>query len=104
MEKHSYVRETWRKDGLFISRIVTCDRNEGFHPEWEGPNQDLKGKRILVIEGEGYGDQFYFLRWLTTLKGWGGKIDYVCNPSLAPLIEQMASVPWRTGVETLTSG
>src|SRR6266403_1221973 len=33
-------------------------------PEWTGAHQDLRGKRLLVIEGGGYGDNLYFLRWL----------------------------------------
>jgi hypothetical protein len=58
-----------------------------FIPEWTG--QDLHDKRVLVIEGEGYGDNFYFMRWLGTLRGLGAKVDYVCQPSLAPLVEHI---------------
>jgi hypothetical protein len=58
-----------------------------FIPEWTG--QPLKRKRLLVIEGEGYGDQFYFMRWLYSLWSQEAKISYVCQPGLAPLITHM---------------
>jgi len=57
--------------------------------EWEGPHQALSGKRLLVIEGGGYGDNIYFLRWLDTLRRWGARIDYICQPSFAPLVRRL---------------
>src|SRR5882724_1342955 len=74
---------------LYLQNRNTRSQMKDFIPEWEGPHQFLEGKRLLVIEGEGYGDQFYFLRWLATLKGWGAKVSYICQPTLAPLIKQM---------------
>ena len=56
--------------------------------EWQGAHQDLQGKRILVIEGGGYGDNIYFLRWLNVLRKWGAIIEYVCQPSFAPLVRE----------------
>src|SRR5208337_698153 len=40
-------------------------------PEWQGAHQSLASRRILVVEGGGYGDNIYFLRWLDTLRRWG---------------------------------
>ena len=54
--------------------------------EWPGPHQSLSGKRILVVEGGGYGDNLYFLRWLGVLARAGARIDYLCQPSFAPLV------------------
>jgi len=56
--------------------------------EWDG-TQELKNKRLLVIEGGGYGDNLYFLRWLDTLRQRGAAIDYVCQPTFAPLVRHL---------------
>ena len=56
-------------------------------PEWK--DQDLKDKRLLVIEGGGYGDNIYMLRWLDTLRRWGASIDYICQPTFAPLVRHL---------------
>jgi len=56
--------------------------------EWDG-TQDLKGKRLLVIEGGGFGDNIYFLRWLDNLRRDGAIIDYVCQPTFAPLVRHL---------------
>jgi hypothetical protein len=56
--------------------------------EWDG-TQDLKDKRLLVIEGGGYGDNIYFLRWLDTIRQQGAAIDYVCQPTFAPLVRHL---------------
>jgi hypothetical protein len=76
---------------LYIESRNTRSQLKDFIPEWT--NQDLEGKRLLVIEGEGYGDNIYFLRWLHTLRDMGAKIDFVCQPSVAPLIEHLGFKP-----------
>ena len=73
---------------LYLQDVNLRSQLKDFIPEWTG--QPSKGKRILVIEGEGYGDQFYFMRWLHDL--WdvtGAEIHYICQPGLAPLINAM---------------
>lgn len=70
---------------LYRRNRAAMDWAKLFIPEWEGPHQDIKGKRILIFEGGGYGDNFYFMRWLDTLRHWGADIHYVCNPNLASL-------------------
>jgi len=71
---------------LYLQDVNLRSQLKDFIPEWTG--QSLKGKRLLVIEGEGYGDQFYFMRWLHDLWG-GGEISYVCQPGLAPLVRHI---------------
>jgi len=56
-----------------------------FLPEWTG-RESLRGKRILVHEGGGFGDSFYFLRWLPRLTSWGAHITYAAPPSLLVLL------------------
>jgi len=70
---------------LYLQDVNLRSQLRDFIPEWTG--QDLQGKRVLVVEGEGYGDNIYFMRWIGTLRGLGAKVDYICQPSLAPLVE-----------------
>jgi glycosyl transferase family 9 (putative heptosyltransferase) len=70
--------------------------------EWEGPRQSLDGKRLLVLEGGGFGDNVYFLRWLDVLRRWGAQIDYVCQPTFAPLVRTLGYVAlenWQGNVD-----
>ena len=55
-------------------------------PEWSGPSESLKGKRLLVLEGGGFGDNIIFLRYLPTLRAMGAHITYMCPASLCPLV------------------
>jgi len=73
---------------LYIKNRASMDWCKMFLPEWEGPHQDIRGKRILVIEGGGYGDNLYFMRWLYSLRHWGADVHYVCQPSFAPLVRR----------------
>jgi hypothetical protein len=72
---------------LYIQSRNTRSQLKDFIPEWTG--QDLQGKRLLIIEGEGYGDNIYFLRWLNDLRDRGANIHYICQPSFAPLVEHL---------------
>jgi hypothetical protein len=72
---------------LYLQDCNLRSQLKDFIPEWTG--QDLQGKRVLVVEGEGYGDNLYFMRWLHTLRDLGAQVDYICQPSLAPLVAHM---------------
>jgi hypothetical protein len=52
-------------------------------PEWHG--ESLTGRRLLVFGPGGYGDNIFFLRWLTDLRARGAAITYIAPPNLAPL-------------------
>src|SRR5208282_157488 len=62
-----------------------------FLPEWDG-RASLPGKRLLVHEGGGFGDSFYFLRWLPRLASWGARITYAAPPSLLVLLASQTYV------------
>jgi len=57
-------------------------------PEWDG-RADLLHKRILVLSGGGYGDNFFHLRWIPQLKQRGAHITYMCPPSMHSLLAGM---------------
>jgi hypothetical protein len=76
---------------LYSQSRNTRSQLKDFIPEWT--DQGLSGKRLLVVEGEGYGDNIYFLRWLAALRDLGAELDYICQPTLAPLVEHMGFRP-----------
>jgi tetratricopeptide (TPR) repeat protein len=55
-------------------------------PEWDG-RADLLNKRILVLSGGGFGDNFFHLRWIPNLKARGAQITYACHQSMHSLLE-----------------
>ncbi|CAN7687965.1 tetratricopeptide repeat protein [Caballeronia sp. LjRoot34] len=87
-------------------------------PQWNG--EDLKGKTLLLLPEQGYGDTIQFVRYVPLLKERGAaKISVICKPVLAPLLRtvegidalvtdpqalhvhdywaSLMSLPWRTG-------
>lgn len=71
-------------------------------PPWRG--EHLQGKRVLVIQGGGYGDNMMFFRWVGNLKRMGAHVTYACPVGLAPLLEGHpfvdALIEVREGPET----
>jgi tetratricopeptide (TPR) repeat protein len=57
-------------------------------PEWDG-RPPLLNKRILVLSGGGYGDNFLHLRWIPRLKALGAHVNYMCPASMHSLLEGM---------------
>ena len=53
--------------------------------EWDGV-APLRGKRILVLSGGGYGDNFLHLRWMPRLADLGATVTYMCPPSMHSLL------------------
>lgn len=58
-------------------------------PKWEGAS--LFGKRILVIQNGGFGDNMMFMRWLKNLKQMGAHVTYACPDVMVPVLENH---PW----------
>ena len=64
-------------------------------PRWDGT--PLRGRRLLVICEQGYGDVFQFIRLLPALRGQGGSVLFECPQELrellAPLLAGIEVVP-----------
>lgn len=91
------MREGW---SLYVKHRAQHGWLVPFLKEWKG--QDLNGKKLLVLEGGGYGDNIYFLRWLDTLRSEGAIIDYICQPDFAPLVRHLgytAIENWQGNVD-----
>ncbi|HEY4371260.1 MAG TPA: glycosyltransferase family 9 protein [Burkholderiales bacterium] len=75
-------------------------RDTGFNwkylpmPNWNG--EPLEGKRILIIEEQGFGDCIMFGRYLPELMRRGANVRYVCRPQIYPLF---AGQPALRGAE-----
>lgn len=83
----------WREAWPLFHNYYDSNRVSLFRfaiPEWTG--QRLKGKRLLVIEGGGFGDNFFFLRWLRELKSLGAHITYLCPASMCKLMESQSYI------------
>jgi len=64
-------------------------RDTGFNwkylpmPNWNG--EPIAGKKILIIEEQGFGDCIMFGRYLPELIKRGAQVRYVCRPMIYPL-------------------
>lgn len=82
--KLSYAHADWR----WVRRIW---------PEWDGMTS-IRGKRLLVLSGGGYGDNILFLRWMPRLKALGAHVTFMCPPSMHSLLEG------TLGIDRLVAG
>lgn len=61
---------------------------------WRKPlPPDLSGKRILVDQEQGLGDEIFFLRFMPALQDRGGDVSYLPAPRLAAMLERSGIVP-----------
>jgi tetratricopeptide (TPR) repeat protein len=57
---------------------------------WDGIN--LEGKEILVYSEQGLGDTIQFIRYLSLVEARGGKVSFVCHPSLQRLFSNVGGI------------
>ena len=60
--------------------------------EWEGDLQSLKGKVILLMPEQGFGDEIQFARVTRHLQSSGAKV-WIMAPQ--PLESLMRTLPWK---------
>ncbi len=78
----------WRREDRQLPKIS--------QPQWDGSN--LKGKTVLVIHEQGFGDSIQFVRYAPMIKDRGGRVILQCKPELARLF---SSVP---GIDRIVVG
>lgn len=73
-------------------------------PMWT--NEDIKGRRLLVITEQGYGDHIQFYRFIDQLIARGAEVVLSVSPPMSDLmLTQSGSLPILTRIEdTRTSG
>jgi hypothetical protein len=59
--------------------------------EWDG-RADLRGRTLLVICCDGFGDAFQFVRYAPTLAARGAKVVFACHPETVSLLRSMPGV------------
>ena len=55
-------------------------------------NVKLKGKRILLLNEQGIGDELFFLRFCRQLRSLDTTIDYLTTPKIASLLHQITEL------------
>ncbi len=81
--------EGWRPFEWYSWGTMWEDELGQLIPKWEG--EDLNGKRILVFQNGGFGDNLMFMRWLENLKQASAHVTYACPDVMVPLLE---GHPW----------
>jgi tetratricopeptide (TPR) repeat protein len=60
-------------------------------PQWNG--EDLRGKTLLLLPEQGYGDTIQFVRYTRLLKARGAaRLSVICKPELAPLLRTVEGI------------
>lgn len=76
-------RRRWSKTNFVEPRRIWSDLA---CPEWRG--EDIRGKHLLVLGEQGFGDQIQFARYVPLLRQLGATASFVCSDSLAPLFPE----------------
>lgn len=82
--KHGDFEKGW-PDYEFRRRKAPFSQLPSDRPMWQG--QDFEGKRLLVRQEQGLGDNLQFARYLPMVKKRGGTVLLECWPSLLPLFK-----------------
>lgn len=61
-------------------------------PEWKG--EPLKGKTILVMPEQGFGDAVLFARFVPVLREMGATVHCIIERPLAVLLEKLSGADW----------
>lgn len=77
-------RARWKTDELKPRKLP--------FPEWEG--QPLKGKTILVLPEQGFGDAILFMRFVPSLKALGATVWVLAEKPVFPLFEKLEGADW----------
>lgn len=56
-------------------------------PEWPGPSVSLSGKRLLVLDEGGIGDNIFFFRWIHRLKELGAHVTVKAPTNYGTLVQ-----------------
>lgn len=64
-------------------------------PEWTG-SQELRGKRLLILAEQGFGDMIMWARYIQGLTSFGADVIVECHEPLMPLFS------WLPGVHSVT--
>jgi hypothetical protein len=73
----------------WLGYVRYCANFDWFHavlPEWKGLSQSIRGKRLLVLDEGGFGDNIFFFRWMPLLKQLGAHVTLKCPTQFAPLV------------------
>lgn len=84
------LREGFEDYECRFSKKESIDKRIFQNPRWN--NEDLFGKRILVLSEQGFGDDIQFVRYLKLVKDRGGYIIFECKKELRKLFESVGYI------------
>ncbi len=72
------------------SQESSCKKRDFKQPLWDGAS--LEGKTLLLHAEQGNGDSIQFIRYISAVVPFGGRIIVECQRSLAPLFSTIAGI------------
>src|SRR3989344_9016096 len=78
-------KEGWKEYEYRFKKEKPSDSRVFDKPKWDGSS--LKGKRILVLSEQGFGDNINFIRYISLVKERGGHVIFECKKGLKKLFE-----------------
>jgi Flp pilus assembly protein TadD len=82
--------EGWKDYEYRFKKDSPIDKREFGVEKWDG--KDLRGKRILVLSEQGFGDNIQFVRYIRMVKDKGGYVILECKKGLEGLFEKIEGV------------
>ena len=76
----------WREMRWRWDRVALARRQSNFATDPSALPQDLAGKRILIVQEQGLGDELFFLRYAPLLKARGALLSYQGEPKMHALL------------------
>lgn len=83
-------KKGWEEYEYRFKKAKPTDSRDFGKPKWDGSL--LKGKRILVVSEQGFGDNIQFIRYIPLIKEKGGYVILECKRDLRRLFEDFPGV------------
>ena len=74
----------------WVDELTACLKRFPSQASWEG--EDLRGKRVLVVHGQGFGDLLQMARYLGALRERAGHVTVECLPPIASVMRRVPGV------------
>jgi FKBP-type peptidyl-prolyl cis-trans isomerase 2 len=73
----------WKLEGLDLKKQISL-------PVWDG--SDIRGKRLIIVTEQGFGDTIQFVRYIPMVKEQGIQVFFQCQKELIPLLQHRSDI------------